>query len=90
MRVSIVRLRSWRVGAVVVDRHAEHARLLAQLHDRVDLAVVAEHAEGLDALEGGPGVGRVAVVAEQPTVSKRSSSRSGKYLPSTSGAPITL
>ena len=47
-----------------LDRHAEHPRLLAQLLDRVDLAVVAEHREGLDPLEGGPGVGRVAVVAE--------------------------
>ena len=47
-----------------LDRDAEHPRLLAQLLDRVDLAVVAEHREGLHALEGGPGVGRVAVVAE--------------------------
>ncbi len=47
-----------------LDRHAEHPRLLAQLSDRVDLAVVAEHRERLHALERGPGVGRVAVVAE--------------------------
>ena len=52
------------VGAVGVDRHAEHPRLLAQLRDRVDLAVVAEDRERLHALERGPGVGRVAVVAE--------------------------
>ena len=38
-----------RVGAVLVDRHADHPRLLAQAADRVDLAVVAEHAEGLHA-----------------------------------------
>ena len=52
------------VGAAGLDRHAEHPRLLAQLLDRVDLAVVAEHRERLHALERGPGVGRVAVVAE--------------------------
>ena len=53
-----------RVGAVRVDRHVQHARLLAQLRDRVDLAVVAEHRERLNALEGGPGVRGVAVVAD--------------------------
>ncbi len=52
------------VGGARLDRHAEHLRLLAQLRDRVDLAVVAEHRERLDALERGPGIGRVAVVAE--------------------------
>ena len=44
--------------------HPEHARLLAELLDRVDLAVVAEHRERLHAPERRPGVGRVAVVAE--------------------------
>ena len=48
----------------VPQRDADHPGLLAQPRDRVDLAVVAEHAERLDALERGPGVGRVAVVAE--------------------------
>ena len=52
------------VGVAGLDRDAEHARLLAQLLDRVDLAVVAEDRERLHALERGPGVGRVAVVAE--------------------------
>ena len=54
-----------RVGGVVADRHAEHARLGAQARDRVDLAVVAEHRERLHAHERRPRVGRVAVVAEQ-------------------------
>ena len=54
-----------RVGGVVADRHAEHARLGAQARDRVDLAVVAEDRERLHAHERRPGVRRVAVVAEQ-------------------------
>ena len=53
-----------RVGGAGLDRHAQHPRLLAQLFDRVDLAVVPEDRERLHPLEGGPGVGRVAVVAE--------------------------
>ena len=53
-----------RVGGAGADRHGQHLRLLAQLFDRVDLAVVAERRERLHALERGPGVGRVAVVAE--------------------------
>ena len=53
-----------RVGGPRLDRDAQHLRLLAELRDRVDLAVVAEHGERLDALERGPSVGRVAVVAE--------------------------
>ncbi len=53
-----------RVRGARPDRDAEHPRLLAQLLDRVDLAVVAEHRERLHPLERGPGVGRVAVVAE--------------------------
>ena len=53
------------VRPVGLDRHPEHARLLAQARDRVDLAVVTEHAERLHALEAGPGVGGVAVVPEQ-------------------------
>jgi hypothetical protein len=52
------------VGGAGLDRDAEHPRLLAQLLDRVDLTVVTEHRERLHALERGPGVGRVAVVAE--------------------------
>ena len=42
----------------------QHPRLLAQLRDRVDLAVVAEHAERLHPLERRPGVRRVAVVPD--------------------------
>ena len=52
------------VGAAGLDRDAEHAGLLAELLDRVDLAVVAEDRERLHALERRPGVGGVAVVAE--------------------------
>ena len=64
IRWSIVRLRSIESEppAGIVD--AERPRLLAQLLDRVDLAVVAEDRERLHAAERGPGVGRVAVVAE--------------------------
>src|SRR4029453_9454955 len=53
-----------RVRVALADRHSEHARLLAELLDRVDLTVVTEDAEGLHSGEGGPGVGRVAVVTE--------------------------
>ena len=53
-----------RVGGARGDLHRQHLRLLAQLFDRVDLAVVAEDRERLHPLERGPGVGRVAVVAE--------------------------
>ena len=35
------------------ERHAQHARLLAQARDRVDLAVVAEHANGCTRLKDG-------------------------------------
>ncbi len=52
------------VGVALPDRDAEHPALLPQLLDRVDLAVVAEHPERLNAHERGPGVGRIAVVAE--------------------------
>jgi hypothetical protein len=52
------------VRVALADRDVEHARLLAKLLDRVDLTVVAEHAEGLDARERRPGIGRVSVVAE--------------------------
>ncbi len=54
-----------RVRRVVADRRAQHERLRAQPRDRVDLAVVAQHREGLDPHERRPRVGRVAVVAEQ-------------------------
>ena len=53
-----------RVRRAGVDRHAQHASLLAELLDRVDLAVVAEHGERLNAPKRRPGVGRVAVVPE--------------------------
>jgi hypothetical protein len=53
-----------RVGGAGTNRDRQHLRLLAQLFDRVDLTVVAECGEGLHPLERGPGVGRVAVVAE--------------------------
>ncbi len=43
---------------------AQHPRLLSQLLDRVDLAVVPEDRERLHAPERGPGVGGVAVVTE--------------------------
>ena len=46
------------------QRHAERTALLAQTPDRVDLAVVRERGEGLDALERARRVGRVAVVPE--------------------------
>ena len=46
------------------SRRRACARLLAELLDRVDLAVVAEDRERLHAPERRPGVGRVAVVAE--------------------------
>ena len=62
--VSIVRFRSWESELPSPIGTSEHPRLLAELLDRVDLAVVPEDAEGLDPGEGGPGVGRVAVVAE--------------------------
>ncbi len=64
--MSITRFRSCESEAARLDRHPQHLRLLAELGDRVDLAVVAEHRERLDALERGPGVGGVAVVAEAP------------------------
>ena len=53
-----------RVRVALADRNVEHPRLLAKLLNRVDLAVVAEDAEGLDPGERGPGVGRIAVVPE--------------------------
>jgi hypothetical protein len=53
-----------RVRASGLNRHVEHPRLLAELGDGVDLAVVAESRERLHPLERRPGVGRVAVVTE--------------------------
>ena len=53
-----------RVRAPRHERHAQHARLLAQARDGVDLAVVPQHAERLHAPEARPGVRGVAVVAE--------------------------
>ena len=62
--VSIDPVQVLRVRGPRRDRDAQHLRLLAELRDRVDLAVVAEHGERLHALERRPGVGGVAVVAE--------------------------
>ncbi len=52
------------VRAVAGDRQAELLALLAELGDRVDLAVVPEDRERLDAAEGRVGVRRVAVVGD--------------------------
>ena len=54
------------VRAVARGGQAELLALLAQLGDRVDLAVVAEDREGLHPAEGGVRVGRVAVVGDDP------------------------
>ncbi len=53
-----------RVRAAVGDLDPERARLLPELLDRVDLAVVAEDRKRLHAPERRPGVRRVPVVAE--------------------------
>ena len=54
------------VRAVVGDRQAELLALLAELGDRVDLAVVPQDRERLHAAEGGVGVRGVAVVGDDP------------------------
>ena len=54
------------VGAVARDRQAELLALLAELGDRVDLAVVAEDRERLHPAEGRVRVRRVAVVGDDP------------------------
>ncbi len=53
-----------RVAAGARQGNAQRLRLFAQPPDRVDLPVVRERREGLDAVEAGARVRRVAVVAE--------------------------
>ena len=52
------------IRSALFDRHTQHPGFLSQPLDRVDLTVVAKNRERLHAPERGPGVGRVAVVAE--------------------------